>query len=644
VSGSYQLAASAVVPQLTGYMEGTAAPQRLRGVVYADAGGGPGALVAVSSEVTVAANAPAAWIDLVFASAPTLQAGRYWVGYWFGGGVAGYHDTVPGAGRYVAAPYSPTGSPPATFGAGSGDSIAFSLYAVLGVSAPVNTSLPLVSGQPAIGQVLSSDQGSWSGGPTGFAYQWRRCDAGGGSCADVSGATASTYTLGAGDVGSTVRVVVTASNSSGSASATSQQTAVVQSSVPPATTLGRTTIGASRHNGGAGYLEVSGSYQLTAPASTSRLSGYVEGISSVQRLRGVVYADAGGAPGALVGVSSEVTVPANAPAAWVDFVFPSAPTLPAGRYWLGYWFGGGVFGYHDTVAGAGRYAAAPYSSTGSPPASFGAGTADSLAYSVYAVLGVSAPVNAALPVVSGQAVVGQVLSADQGSWGGGPTGFAYQWRRCDAGGASCADAAGETGSTYSVAAGDLGGTLRVVVTASNSVGSASATSVQTGVVQTASSGSSTLGRSSVGTSTHGGGAGYVEVSGSYLLNAPAVVSRLSGYLQGASTVQRLRAVVYADAGGVPGAFLGVSGEVTVAPGAPAGWVDFALPSGLSLPAGRYWLGYWFAGGVIGFYDSVAAGGRYAAVPYSPTATPPASFGTGTGDSIGWSLYATLGTS
>ena len=64
-----------------------------------------------------------------------------------------------------------------------------------------------------------------------------------------------------------------------------------------------------------------------------------------------------------------------------------------------------------------------------------------------------------------------------------------------------------------------------------------------------------------------------------------------------------------------------------------------------LAAGKYWLGYWSANtSAQGSYDTVAAGGgRYAPAPYSSTANPPASWpGGGSGDTIGYSLYATLG--
>lgn len=60
-----------------------------------------------------------------------------------------------------------------------------------------------------------------------FAYQWQHCDAAGANCADIAGATAQTYGVTAADVGTTLRVVVKASNRFGVATATSAQTTAV---------------------------------------------------------------------------------------------------------------------------------------------------------------------------------------------------------------------------------------------------------------------------------------------------------------------------------------------------------------------------------------------------------------------------------
>ena len=88
----------------------------------------------------------------------------------------------------------------------------------------------MVSGTAEQGQVLSTTNGSWTNSPTGYAYGWEDCDSSGAGCVTISGATSSSYTLTAGDVGHTVRSVVTASDSGGSTSASSAATGVVASS------------------------------------------------------------------------------------------------------------------------------------------------------------------------------------------------------------------------------------------------------------------------------------------------------------------------------------------------------------------------------------------------------------------------------
>lgn len=104
-------------------------------------------------------------------------------------------------------------------------------------AAPTNTSAPTLSGTPSAGSTLSASAGSWSGtGTIAYAYQWQRCSSTGGSCAAVSGATSQTYALGSADVGNTVRVVVTATNSTGSSSAASAPSAVVAAAATTTTT------------------------------------------------------------------------------------------------------------------------------------------------------------------------------------------------------------------------------------------------------------------------------------------------------------------------------------------------------------------------------------------------------------------------
>lgn len=94
-------------------------------------------------------------------------------------------------------------------------------------AAPKNTAPPTISGTPKVGQTLTVDPGSWSGNPTSFAYQWQRCDADVAACSNLVGATGKTYGLPTADLGYRLRVVVTAHNAKGSATATSAITTVV---------------------------------------------------------------------------------------------------------------------------------------------------------------------------------------------------------------------------------------------------------------------------------------------------------------------------------------------------------------------------------------------------------------------------------
>jgi hypothetical protein len=101
---------------------------------------------------------------------------------------------------------------------------------------------------------------------------------------------------------------------------------------------------------------------------------------------------------------------------------------------------------------------------------------------VAAATSTAAPKNTAPPTISGTAKVGQQLTADPGSWSGNPTSFAYQWQRCDADVAICSNIVGATSRTYGIQSVDLGYRLRVMVTARNAKGSATAPSALTSIV------------------------------------------------------------------------------------------------------------------------------------------------------------------
>lgn len=80
------------------------------------------------------------------------------------------------------------------------------------------------------------------------------------------------------------------------------------------------------------------------------------------------------------------------------------------------------------------------------------------------------PAVSVAPSITGTAQQGQTLTAAPGTWSDTTATVAYQWQKCDAAGANCADIAGQTAQTYVVQPTDAGATLRVNVTATNRFG------------------------------------------------------------------------------------------------------------------------------------------------------------------------------
>jgi serine protease AprX len=100
--------------------------------------------------------------------------------------------------------------------------------------APTNTAPPSIAGTAQAGAALTGETGAWSGTPPlAYSFQWQRCAPSGADCQDIPAATGAAYTPGAADVGTVVRVVVFATGSDGSATASSAPTAVVAAAGSP---------------------------------------------------------------------------------------------------------------------------------------------------------------------------------------------------------------------------------------------------------------------------------------------------------------------------------------------------------------------------------------------------------------------------
>jgi hypothetical protein len=111
---------------------------------------------------------------------------------------------------------------------------------------PRSTGAPVVSGTPAVGQTLTATRGTWRGGPTAYGFQWQRCDAQGLSCTAIAGATDRQYVVDPDDVGSRIRVAVTARNSVRAATAVSAPTGVVPENAPPTSVSPPTIAGSAQ--------------------------------------------------------------------------------------------------------------------------------------------------------------------------------------------------------------------------------------------------------------------------------------------------------------------------------------------------------------------------------------------------------------
>jgi uncharacterized delta-60 repeat protein len=292
------------------------------------------------------------------------------------------------------------------------------------VVAPANTALPAISGTAKDGQTLSASTGTWSGtAPISYTYQWNRCNASGASCVGITGATAATRTVAAADVGSTLRVGVTAKNSAASTSATSSATAVVQA-VAPANTALPAISGTAKD--GQTLSASTGTWSGTAPISYTYQWELCDG----------------------TGASCAVIVGGT------------GSTYTLGSFAIGF-----------TVRA--QVTASNASST--------IVTATSAATPVVTA---SPPVQSVAPVLSGVAQDTSTLSVDNGTWvGTTPFSYAFQWQTCDSGGANCVDIPGANATTFPLTSTYAGIRLRVTVTVSNSVGSSTYASMPTDAVR-----------------------------------------------------------------------------------------------------------------------------------------------------------------
>jgi hypothetical protein len=328
------------------------------------------------------------------------------------------------------------------------------------VAAPLDFYAPSIGNGdfPRVGEPLEAGTGEWgSAWPVTFTYQWSRCDALGANCADITGATDSRYVATGSDLGDRIQVTVTGTSAGKSASAVGQTSSTVLPARPLALT--QPTVGGAAVVG----------QTLTGTGATF---------------------DDGGANPANISTTSQ----------WFRCDSDGSSCVGIG--------GANGVQYTPTVGDADstlRFAQWRQTQGGIRFVS-----------SVETGVVLGPPEPTADPTISGTAQQGQTLTASPGSWYsplGTPT-FSYSWWRCDTNGANCTPGVG-SGQTYLVVAADVGHTLGLVVTATNSAGSGQAASALTSVVTASSSGGGGAGGFGGGGGGGGGGlAADIGVTGS----------------------------------------------------------------------------------------------------------------------------------
>ncbi|HUA75998.1 MAG TPA: hypothetical protein VL988_14690 [Solirubrobacteraceae bacterium] len=386
-------------------------------------------------------------------------------------------------------------------------------------AAPLNATAPSIGGSAVDGKHLKAARGTWGGAkPFAYAYQWSRCDASGNACAELPTATKPSYKLTDQDVGRTLRVAVTVTDAAASsASSTSAPSAVVQPaalskrkrpSITGSTKDGQLlTVGTGTWKG---TQPQSFAYQWQACTKSGACSD-IEGatgssyrVASAQigrKLRAIVTAtNAAGEASAASKTSKPATAgpPVSVSAPAIEGSLQEGQTLSANP---GGWAGTGPISYAFQwlrCSAAGGGCAEIPGATGSTYTAEGADLASNLAVVVTAsgpqgsvaatspetqpILGIL-PTSSVLPSISGVLQDGQLLSVATGAWSGTqPIAYAFQWQLCNALGQACESIEGATGSSLKLDPSEIGRTLAVVVTATNSAGSASATSPVSGLI------------------------------------------------------------------------------------------------------------------------------------------------------------------
>jgi hypothetical protein len=283
---------------------------------------------------------------------------------------------------------------------------------------PTVTAAPTVTGTLKAGSRLAAGTGTWtSTTPVSYTFQWYRCDRTGAHCTSIHGATGPGLVLRTKDVDKTIGLTVNATDARGTTPAYSSLVGPVAGDKPLLVSTAQPQVTG---------LPVEGKPLQVTTGAWSPMPTSVSYAWQRCNANGRVCSAIAGA---------------------------SASTYTVSDQDVG----------HALVALV--------------QATFGTTAQQALSTASTAAVGgdLAGPAHTARPTITGLAERGVQLIATAGLWTGvGALSYAYQWYRCDAGGAHCSSIHGATKTTYRTVAADIGKTLGFTVRATDSTGTAAA--------------------------------------------------------------------------------------------------------------------------------------------------------------------------
>jgi hypothetical protein len=365
-----------------------------------------------------------------------------------------------------------------------------------------------VIGTATVGKRLTGLSGTWAGfGTISYRFQWYRCNAAGAACLSVHGATAPSYAVNAKDVGKTLGLTVSGTDSTGTGSAYASLVGpiapprpLLESTAQPVIT-GAPVIGKTLQVGTGSWSPTPAklSYRWERCNPNGRVCAAIP--NATQTSYTVAEADLGhtllvilqGTNGTTIQNAFSVATPAVVPTTVHGPAQTIGPSVSGSAIQgqqlvaaTGIWKGVGpiAFGFlwyrcdpngaacktiHNATGAAYKPVERDIGHTIGLTllATDSVGRTASYASLMGPVAGEDSPLTpTTLPTIAGTAIVGGTLEVDSGSWSVKTTGFTYTWLRCNVHGRICAAIPGATTATYKATTGDAGHTIVASVSAS----------------------------------------------------------------------------------------------------------------------------------------------------------------------------------